>query len=397
MSWNQVEMLANLMWRRPSRARQIVIIPAILLALITATKLQAQDWVLSSIYSNSAGEVGQIAMTTLKTGWVVTAVSTSTNNLEVISWNDTGTALARTGSATGDVIFPLFGLAITTLDSGRVVTAAVSPATGDMELAVWKISSTGTVSKQSSVLGGVVSEVSVATLDSGRVVTAMQNSSGDLKVRVWKISSTGAFTTEGAYTAGAASQIAIVGVNASQVVTAFRNGSEDLELIAWSIDGSGNVTRQGEAKGGPVAKVAISYWAPSIVTAVETEKVALGFNTWSLDTSGNITKTYSTTGGEAFGVALCVFPTQPGQTLPFTLVENSSDDLSVAVWDYAPDEENIIYELASYNGTSYVAPQLAAASEGPGRPYFIVTAVRNTSSDLRMKVWQLYQPTPARE
>lgn len=362
---------------------------------LAALPAAAQNWALAPVYGASAGVIGQLAMTTLRTNVVVTAVTNTSNDLEVIAWNDTGTKLARTGSAVSDEVFPLWGVAITALDANRVVTAAANWNTSDLELTIWKVSSTGTVSKQGKVAtGGLVTGVSIATLDSGRVVTAVQNSKGNLTLRVWKITSAGVITSEGGFTVNTpASSIAIVGLNASQMVTAFRNGKGNLELIAWSINGSGNVTRQGTATEGAVAKVTVVYWAPSIITAVETEKAGLAIETWSIDASGNLATLTGSSGGTALGVALCTFPTQPNTPLPFTAVENSSDDLSLDVWYTIPDSGGVIGELAYYNGNSYVGPQLAVASEGPGRPYFVVTAIKNKSSNLVLKVWQLYQPT----
>jgi hypothetical protein len=377
--------------------RLAIVATGFLLAAVAVPAALAQEWVLTSPYGSSGGVVGQIAMTTLKTNVVVTAVTNSSNNLEVIAWNDTGTKLERTGGATGDEVFPLWGVAITALDSSRVVTAAANWTTSDLELTVWKISSTGGVSRQGKIFtGGVATGVSIATLDSGRVVTAVQNSKGDLFLRVWKITAAGVISKEGSFTAGAASEIAIADLNASQMVTAFRNGKENLQLISWSIDGSGNITRQGTIVGGAVAKVAVAYWAPNIVTAVETEKTNLAIETWSIDASGAMAEAGYVNGGSAYGVALCTFPTQPDTPLPFTAVENGAnkDKLTLDVWYTPPEEGEEITYLASYNGNSYVGPQLAVASEGPGRPYFVVTAVKNTSSNLVLKVWQLYETTP---
>jgi hypothetical protein len=393
MSANRTKALAPQFWRQVNALWKSSIGTVVFLSLLTVSA--SAQWVLSPLYQNTAGTVDQIAMTTLKTGWVVTAVSNSTTNLEVIAWNDTGTALKRTGSATGDKILALWGVAVTTLDSSRVVTAAVSFTTGHMELTVWKISSTGAVSQQGKTYsGGLATAVSVAALDSGRVVTGFQNNNGDLTVKAWKISSTGVITPQGSYSAGTATSISIVGLNASQVVTAFRNGSYDLELAGWSIDSSGKVTRQGIAKAGAVGKVAISYWAPYLVTASETSAAGLAVDTWSVDASGDIAQLYGTTTGSAFGVALCVFPTEPNVTLPFTAVENSHYDLSLVAWNSVPEEPGVVEELATHVGTSYVDSQLAAVPEGPGKPYFIVTAVRNKGSNLVVKVWQLYEPTP---
>jgi hypothetical protein len=307
-----------------------------------------------------------------------------------------GTNLTRTGSATGDEILPLWGVAITTLDSSRVVTAAANWNTSDLELTIWKVSSTGSVSKQGKIAtGGLVTGVSIATLDSGRVVTAVQNSKGNLTLRVWKITSAGVITQGSGFTVNApASEIAIMGLNASQMVTAFRNGKGNLQLISWSISGSSAITRQGTATGGAVARVSIAYWAPNIVTAVGTEKAGLAIQTWSIDATGDMGALNSTGGGSAYGVALCMFPTQPDTPLPFTAVENTSYKLTLDVWYTIPESNGEIGELADYNGNSYVGSQLAVASEGPGRPYFAVTAIKNKSSNLVLKVWQMYQPTP---
>ena len=287
------------------------------------------------------------------------------------------------------------GVAVTALDSSRVVTAAANWNTSDLELTIWKVSSTGAVSKQGKVAtGGLVTGVSIATLDSGRVVTAVQNSKGDLTLRVWKISSTGVITEGDSFTVNTpASQIAIMDLNASQIVTAFRNSKDNLEMISWSIDGSGAITRQGTVNGGSATRVSVAYWTPNIVTAVETSKAEMSIQTWSIDASGNMAELYTTDGGSALGLALCMFPTQPNTPLPFTAVENSADDLSLGVWYTIPESGGDIGELADYNGTAYVSAQIAAASEGPGRPYFAVTAVKNKSSNLVLKVWQLYQPT----
>jgi hypothetical protein len=365
-----------------------------LLSAASAPAALGQTWELTQVYGNSAGLIGQLAMTTLKSNVVVTAVTNSTNNLEVIAWNDTGTKLARTGSATGDEVFPLWGVAITALDSSRVVTAAANWNTSDLELTVWKISPSGSVAQQGKIgTGGVVTEVSIAMLDSGRVVTAVQNSEGGLTLRVWEISSTGVITAENTYSVSSASEMAVMALNPSQVVTAYRNGKENLELIAFSIDGSNKITRQGTVTSGAVAKISMGYWPPNIVTAVETEKAGLDLQTWSVDASGDIASVLSASGGSAFAVSLAMVPTAPDTPLPFTLVETSKDDLSLVAWYMNPEYEGDIGEMAYYNGGSYIGPQLAIASEGPGRPYFVVTAVKNTSSDLEMKVWQLYQPT----
>jgi hypothetical protein len=130
---------------------------------------------------------------------------------------------------------------------------------------------------------------------------------------------------------------------------------------------------------------------------VETSKGEMAIQTWSIDASGNMAALNSTDGGSAFGMALCMFPTQPNTPLPFTAAETSADDLSLGVWYTIPESSGEIGELAGYNGTAYVSSQPAVASEGPGRPYFVVTAVKNKSSNLVMKVWQLYQPPPAQE
>ncbi len=382
----------------PSRRRGFAshaVAAGILLALVLAPAAFAQNWVLTSPYGATGGVIGQLAMTTLKTNVVVTAVTNTANDLEVIAWNDTGTKLVRTGGATGDEIFPLWGVGITALDSSRVVTAAANWNTSDLELTVWKISPTGGVSRQGKIAtGGLVTGVSIATLDSGRVVTAVQNSKGNLTVRAWTITSAGVITQEGAWVVNApASSIAVVGLNASQVVTAFRNGKGNLELISFSIDSSGTLTRQGTAVGGGVAKVSAAYWAPAIVTAVETEKTELEIETWSVDASGTLGALTSTTGGSVYAVAVCTFPTQPNTPLPFTAAETSTDKLSLDVWYTVPETGGEISDLAFYNGNFYVGPQLSVASEGPGRPYFAVTATKNAASDLVLKVWQLYQPT----
>jgi hypothetical protein len=174
--------------------------------------------------------------------------------VEVVAWQDTTTALVPTStSGTARVSGGLAAVAITGLDSGRVVTADVDD-TGVFSIQTWSVGENGVAlqSGYSTAAGSVSPEVSIATLSSTEVVTAYALPNGTLAVEAWTINAEGLPTPvstvgyeNGNVTGNEvlqaeggvfASQVSIATVNPNQVVTAIGDSSGSMWVTTWGIN-----------------------------------------------------------------------------------------------------------------------------------------------------------------
>jgi hypothetical protein len=174
--------------------------------------------------------------------------------IEVVAWNDTTTSLVQTSSdATASVSGGLAAVAITGLDSGRVVTAGVDT-TGVLSIKTWTVGASGVAlqNSYSTAAESVSPEVAIATLSSTEVVTAYALPNGTLAVEAWTISAEGLPTpvsTVGYQNGNAtgnevlpaeygvfAAQVSIATVNPTQVVTAIGDSSESMWVTSWGIN-----------------------------------------------------------------------------------------------------------------------------------------------------------------
>lgn len=338
----------------------------------------------SPLYSSSAGAATHIAIANLplNSNWVVTAAKNSAGNLEVVAWNDNGSAIVQTGSATGGAIN---GVAITGIAANRAVTADISTTTGYMELSVWKVDlSTGTIAQQGSTISICCTATSVAitATDTSHIETGA-NLAGHFYVNAFGVSSTGVFTSEGsAEDSATVGQATIVPLGSKQVATVFRNGSGQLEITTWSLSGI-LVTLEKHATGGLVKQVsATTIYANQITTAVVNSVGNLELLNWGVTSTGKATKQTSATAGAASKVAICNLPIDP-----FTANIDSSGELSVATWTSG----TILTEAASYNSTDSASSIAVAPDWGSdvGAAAFI-TAARNRKGNLEVAVWQVY-------
>jgi hypothetical protein len=332
-------------------------------------------------YSNSAGAVSAVSIAQLAPLEVVTAVRNGSGDLEVIVWQDTGTAIVQASNATAGAIKKV---AIAPVSANQVVTA-VANSTGNLELILWKVDSSGKITKQyGTTYTLTVTRVSIIGLAVGSFATATRNSSGDLDVEVWTAGASSFSLTAGS-SGGAVSEVAIAALQyasviGSQFVTAVRNSGGDLEVINWIV-GSGTLTQGGHATLGAIkhlSVVAIGTLATHTVyaTAVINGSGDLEDIEWSV--LGNSVKELgSGTAGAASGVAIC-----QGFPWAITAVRNGSGDLSVQQWD---DKTKPFSEAAKYNTTSPVTAIAVAPDAFIGS---MVTAVRNSSGDLEVTAWQ---------
>jgi hypothetical protein len=352
---------------------------ALIAACMAATSASAQTFMVYE-YGASAGAVSQVSVANLAPNWVATGVRNGGGDLELITWESTGTALVRKGSATTGAINNA-GMATVALSPTRVITAVVDPF-GLVELTSWSISSTGAVTVGSSMPGEVAKSVRMTKLDSNRVVTAVEDAGGELYVSVWSVSSTGAITEEsssGGLTG--ATMVAVSTLSTSQVVTAIRTSAGDLELDSWNISSTNAITHQGTVSAGAIFAVDVTAWADQghVATPVSNGSSKLEVIDWTVNpTTGKITRQSSSTVGGAGMVAASTIG-----TLVFTAVQNSVGKVGAGVWGYNGSQ---IGQGASASQEAITAVAAAPLSTGP----YSVTATRTTAGDLKVDVWNYF-------
>jgi hypothetical protein len=346
------------------------------------------------LYGNSAGMTGGISIAELKTGWVITAVCNGAGLVELISWNDTGSALAREGSYTSTLECGI--VSITGLNARTVVTYSIAGRVGaSFEVSAWRVSSTGAITPLGTGAVGCSCDAygSIAKLDSTRVVTSTTSGNGQI-VTAWLVPSSGDISQEGSAEAPGnfGFQTGITALNSGQVVSVGTVGGGctlcDLSIIAWSVDGAGTVTQQGSATAGAAQYVTAALWKTNtVVTSLFNGSSNLELITWKISSTGVITREATGTGGTILGLAnICIIPTDK---LPFTAVLSTSELLSAEVWESSGPSS--LTELTSYNSSWAQLPWGTA----PIGPHKVVTASQTLSgSDLTMEEWEL-DPTAA--
>jgi hypothetical protein len=348
-------------------------------ACMAAATASAQTYMVYE-YGASAGAVSQVSVTNLAPNWVATGVRNGGGDLELITWESTGTALVRKGSATTGAINNA-GMATVALSPTRVITAVVDPY-ALVELTSWSVSSAGAVTVGSSMPGEYAKNVRMAKLDSNRVVTAVEDAGGELYVSVWSVSSSGAITEESS-TGGfsGATMVSLAAMSNSQVVTAICTSAGDLELDSWNISPTNAITHQHTNSAGAIFAVDITAWADAghVATPVSNGSSKLEVIDWVVNpTTGAITRQSSATVGGAGIVAATTIG-----TLVFTAVQNSVGKVDAGVWGYSGSQ---IGQGASAKQEAITAVAAAPLSTGP----YSVTATVTTAGDLKVDVWNYF-------
>ncbi len=334
---------------------------------------------LNPLYSASAGAVKQVSATWGDV-YSYTAVINGSGNLEIIYWNDTGSALTRAGSVTVGaaksvaVVNDYFASSAT----DYLVTALVN-GSSRLELIAWTINFDGSLTRAASYTSSLTATaVSITVLEDGTVATASRNTSGKLDVNDWIIGST--ITPSGAATAGTVSQVAIAGFLGQQFVTCIRDSSGDLNVISW-VHQNGQVFRQSTAKAGAIQHVVA---APSsangdVYTALINSSGDLEMIDWAIDGSGGITRLGSFTGEAASQVGICDFCYA---LLPygFTAIANAAGDLAAELWSLPP---STLTEATYYDTSSPVSTVTATVTTDDN----IMTAARDNNGNLQVQAW----------
>jgi hypothetical protein len=257
------------------------------------------------------------------------------------------------------------------------------------------------------VSGGTVSQVAIAQIQFGWLVTAVKNGSGDLEVIVWHdtgstIVRTGS-ATAGAITFG-------LGVTAqigpdpllATVVTAAFNSSFNLELISWQVTSSGTITRVGSAtsiQGG--TSVSINWLSLGegcenpedfCVATVTNSSADLTMSVWDITFLSGAITLMSTTSAGAAGSAV-ISQGLPGPMLGsayFLTAANVSGNLEMTLWDSASGVVNS--EFAGLP-TGQLAISNPAAVGDESYDYNVATAISSTGN-LEITSWYVNVTPP---
>ena len=331
-------------------------------------------------YGASAGAVSQVSIANLAPNWVVTGVRNGSGDAEVITWESTGHALIRQGSATLTANgIDDAGVSIAALTPNLVVTSAVHA--GVLQLASWSISTTGAVKLAGSWLFGSVDSARIAKLDSGSFIVADEwspSNGGTLtSIITFKINSSGAIVFEGASNITYGTMVAATATSSSQFVTAIRDTAGDLQLYSWAINAAGVVSLQAIASAGSVSQLDIAAWdAGHVATPVVNGSGKLEVIDWAVNPStGAITRVSSATAGTASQVAASTIG-----PLIFTASVNSGGKVDAGVWGY-----NGVQLTAGATAQDEAATLISAAPLSTG--LYSVTATRTSSGDLQLDVW----------
>ena len=248
---------------------------------------------------------------------------------------------------------------------------------------------------------GAVTEVAVALVREGRVVTPVRTGSGRLRVIAWDVDG-GAqhITRQGSGDAGAVGRIAAVGTGADQVVTAVTTASKQVKVIVWHVNGNGAVTRRGDSTlAGSYDDVAVAHLRTNmdsdrIATAVRRTGGPAQVDAWEVTVDGSVSHLATASAGSPF---------LPGDTanpprLAVSTVGRSSvvvhmrsviGRLQATLWRFLdpadPGVTTFGFERASdqHSGSALVG---AIAGCGVARET-AVTAIRDTTGQLALQCY----------
>jgi uncharacterized Zn-binding protein involved in type VI secretion len=227
---------------------------------------------------------------------VITAVRTAAGNLKLICWGifdggKTVTHLGDSGNQAGITDF----ISVTSVGSSQVVTA-VRTNEKTLKLIVWDVSNNGKTIARFGDTGNQpisIKNTIVTSVGFGRVATTIRTEDGKLQVIVWDISPDGKTVIrlgDSNNQAGATEIIAVASLNSEQLATAVRTEAGNLKVIVWGISPNGKtVTRLGDSgsQAGATDIIAItSLGSDQVATAVRTQEGNLKIIVWGVFDDG---------------------------------------------------------------------------------------------------------------
>ncbi|HBY80716.1 MAG TPA: hypothetical protein DEG47_27750 [Cyanobacteria bacterium UBA11148] len=285
-------------------------------------------------------------------------------------------------------------IAAASVGPDQVVTA-VRTQNGNLKLIVWDISSDGkTVTRlgDSGNQAGVSDIIAVASLSLGRVITAVRTAAGNLKLICWGIFDGGKTVTrlgDSGNQAGITDFISVTSVGSSQVVTAVRTNEKTLKLIVWDVSNNGKtIARLGDTTNQPISiknTIVTSVGLGRVATTIRTEDGKLKVIVWDISPDGKTVIRLGDSGDQA-GATEIIAVAALGFDRVATAVRTEAGNLKVIVWGISPNGETVT-RLGDSSSQAGATDMIAIASLGSDQ---VATAVRTKEGNLKIIVWGVF-------
>lgn len=319
--------------------------------------------------------------------YVVVAEENANTDLEVLAWHDTTTSLVATGHTGTAKKAGVVGVAVTGLDSCRVVTADVNNV-GALSVHTWTVDAAGVKAEKSyhSAPSTSSSNIAITTLSRAEVVVAYETPAGVVTVEAFTIAPDGKPSPKAVLGTGpSAFEVSIATVNPHQVITAAGDATQSLWTNTWEVNATGvHAQDQVETKNavsGPgfkspvVQTVAVGAGqsvglvgtppalgiVQSAFTPVITPDSQVQAYYWSISNSGAITLASTappTLAGDFFGVTASMLP----RDIPITTYFGGTGDNNVFAEIYT-GLNPLLDDPPSY-GNPYNAVSISSAAAG---------------------------------
>jgi hypothetical protein len=262
--------------------------------------------------------------------YVVIAEQNANSDLEVLAWHNTSSSLVATPPAGLAKKTGVTGVAVTGLDSHRVVTADVTH-DGVLSIHTWTVGSGGVKREKEyhTATATASSNVAIAALSSTEVATAYETPAGQVIVEAWTIAGDGLPSPKATLGTGpSAYEVSIAAVNPHQVITAAGDSTQALWVNTWGVDATGVHAQDQVQTKNTVASPALETvfvgagrslqltgsspgFVQSAFTPVITPAYQVQVIVWGISDTGTLTlnsTTPPTLAGDFFGVAGAMLP-----------------------------------------------------------------------------------------
>ena len=305
----------------------------------------------------TAGDASAIRVRALNSDQAIVALRNGSGKLELIGWQLAARdfAVRRAGD---NASHPIEAQEVALGVIGQRAVTAIRSGSGRLRLDSWDLSadlSSINWLHETGTAAGNADLITATVLEPDLVVTAVRNASGKLLLIVWRLESSGTLSRlnfENAQ-AGEIDEIGLVTLDASNVITAVRNGSGHLQIIGWNIDTNGTVTRwvtdghAGDVRALAVAALGGTGSTRDIVTAVRDGSDQLLLIVWRVSVDDRTVTRLTDSGdqghdGEASDLSLCVVQSPPsGREIILTAQRRESGNLKLASWQLLDDPSGV--------------------------------------------------------
>lgn len=290
---------------------------------------------------------------------------------------------------------------ITPLSPSRVVTA-VRDSNRNLKVTGWTVGVDGSITERHTVVDNVtgrVSEIAIATMGAGKVVTAVRDSDGDLKLISWSVDGNSRVTRlgESDNLGLAGSQIAVQGLSGSRAVTAMKTATGVLQLSSWRLNADGGWTQLDRlASTYFLEKLGITSYCTNctfdnfdpptfrVIAGVKQQAAGLKLVSWNIDDAGNIDfyRASAATAESTEEIAIN-YQAVYGSERIITAARNNNGNLELTTWKFSNGRIERVADSGTQAGE--IRSEIRMAGLAPG---WLVTAVQTGSSDLKLISWR---------